>query len=128
MKHNVFLRVRVKELAQEAKFIRIEEARANKDRDFTLQNRLSEHRTGKLRRAARETILAYQYMRGFPYAAVEQSESKPLKEASIKAVERMVRTYDGTILVWKDWVDGKNHPKAVCVDKAGIPEAPEAAA
>lgn len=152
MKPNVFLRVRVKELAHEARIIRLEERKTYRygkmttktvtDRDgntMTVKYRpvighdikthteLSEHRTGRLRRASRETILAYQFLRGIPYAAVEKPNSKPLTKDSIKAVERMCRKYGHTHMKWEDWIAGKNRVNETLV-RTDIPDAPGAAA
>ena len=104
---NVFLRVRIKELAYEAKVIRIEEGRANKIRNYSLQNQLHEHRVGKLRGASREALLAYMYLRNFLYEAVEAPNSKPLYKDSPKAIERMCRKYGKTDMVFAEWQAGK---------------------
>ncbi len=104
---NVFLRVKIKDLAYEAKLIRIEEERANKAHNFTLQNQLHEHRIGRVRTAARETILAYMYLRNFPYEAIEHKDSKSLSTDSIKAIERMCRKYGSVTMSVIDWQKGK---------------------
>lgn len=100
------LRVKLKNIADEAKTIRIEEQRANKARNFKLQSELREHRVGTVRRAARETLLAYQFLRGFPYAAVEKPNSKPLSKDSIKRIEYMCRRYGKQTLDFKKWQRG----------------------
>ena len=104
---NVFLRIKLKDLAYESKLIRIEEERANKAHNFTLQNQLHEHRIGKVRTAARETLLAYMYLRNFPYEAIEQPDSKPLTKDGIKRIERMVRKYGKVTFSFKEWKAGE---------------------
>jgi hypothetical protein len=103
MKRNQYLRVKIKSLADEAKTIRREERIANEARDYSTQNRLHNHRTGPVRRAARETLLAYQYLRGIPYAACESENSRPV---NWKAVERMCKEYGGVALDHEEWVKG----------------------
>lgn len=104
MKRNQYLRVKIKSLADEAKTIRREERIANEACDYSTQNRLHNHRTGPVRRAARETLLAYQYLRGIPYAACERKNSRPV---NWKAVERMCKEYGGTTLDREAWIQGE---------------------
>lgn len=80
-----FLRVKLKSLAAEAKIIRLEEAR-NK----YLRHELSAHRRGTVRVAARNTLLAYAFLRGRTYKSVEPNAHTP---PNWKEVERMVRQY-----------------------------------
>ena len=85
------LKIRLKELAYEGTCIRKEEARA---RERSLKCRAAEqeqwenehrsdfwalrhHRTGPVRIAARETLLAYCYLRGKRYRQVEASCHQP---------------------------------------------------
>lgn len=93
MKRNPFLRVKLKSLAEEARIIRIEEMRANENRDYDLQRELRDHRAGIVRRAARETLLAYQYLRGIPYDAVERPGSTYVNWQSVR---KMVVKYGGS--------------------------------
>jgi len=67
-------RVKIKSLAVEAKFIRIEEKRAARGPDC---NELHLHRVGVLRSESRSTLLAYAYGRGVPYCAVESCARVP---------------------------------------------------
>lgn len=90
MKRNTFLRVKLKSLAEEARIIRIEESRANKHKNYDLQNRLRDHRTWTVRHAARETLLAYQFLRGVPYETVERPDSIP---PDWQSVLKMVKKY-----------------------------------
>lgn len=67
------LRVNVKSLAAEARFIRQEERRTP-----TYQAGLRDHRTGRLREEARYTQLALSFVRGRPYVTVEMDGSKAI--------------------------------------------------
>lgn len=72
------LRVRVKELSQEAKFIRHEEQKAKPKRiladDYSEEFwKLRFHRTIDVRNAARAAHLAYAFLRGVPYRRVEKT-------------------------------------------------------
>lgn len=65
----VHLRIKIKSLASEARIIRAE---ARKLRGEAKKN-LNDHRTGSLRRHARENQLAYGCLRGVPYEVMERS-------------------------------------------------------
>ncbi len=107
VKRNPYLRVKIKSLAAEAGIIRHEERIANKRRDFDLQNSLSEHRKRVVRREARSTLLAYQYLRGVPYAVCEKPNYSSTKNNRIdwESVERMVSRYGNgkTKLNHEEW-------------------------
>lgn len=88
----VFLRVRSKELAEEARFIRLEEKRAKARRKTHLLNELAEHRKMVVRPQARLTHLTLAYIRGMPYGVVEQPDSRPFdKKALVKMVGRFLK-------------------------------------
>ena len=84
------LRVRIKELAQEAVFIRIEERRAKARKSWEEHARLHDHRVNAVRPAARSAQLAYAYLRGIPYRAVERSAKTT---PDWKEVQRLVRKF-----------------------------------
>jgi len=109
MKRNPYLRVKIKSLAEEAKIIRHAERYANKCGDYTVQNKLRNHRVTTVRKATRNTLLAYQYLRGIPYAAIERPNSST---PDWKEVERMCKVYGGVKLDHEAWVEG------VCLTKA----------
>lgn len=88
--------------------IRIEEARANKIHNFKLQNELHEHRVGPLRSHTRETLLAYMYLRNYPYLAVECEDSKALSLAACKNIRRMCKKYGQAEMTVAEWISGKN--------------------
>jgi|TARA_R110000744_G_scaffold351934_6_gene457824 hypothetical protein len=108
MKRNPYLRVKLKSLAIEAAIIRREEQVANKSNSYDTQNQLRIHRVGKVRRASRETLLAYQYLRGVPYAACEKPKSKPV---DIKAIEKMCKDYGILDQSITDWMEGETRLK-----------------
>jgi len=110
MKRNPYLRVKLKSLAEEARIIRVEEKRANLARDYELQGCLRWHRIDIVRKASRETLLAYQYLRGIPYSVVEKEGSE---EPNWKSVLSMIRRYGNYPLDRTEqpdidrWVKGK---------------------
>lgn len=67
----VYLKVKLKSLAAEAKIIRLEEKR---NRHF--QNGLWLHRTTVVRSEARHTLLAYGFLKGRTYAQIERTCSR----------------------------------------------------
>ncbi len=105
MKRNPFLRVKLKSLAAEADIIRLEERKANKYKDFTLQNELSVHRKYVVRRQARATLLAYQYLRGVPYHVCESPNPAKPNPPDWISVGKMVRRYGGKSFDHEKWLD-----------------------
>ncbi len=101
VKRRPFLRgmkVRIKELAQEAKFIRLEETKVKSEKIYLYKKlagnadvkymdlcsdwfMLNSHRTHEVREAARAAQLAYSFLRSVPYSVVE-GKRKPEKEWS----------------------------------------------
>lgn len=69
------MRVRVKELAQEARYIRLEESRekekANGFKNTRNYRELNWHRRFHVRPAARAAQLAYGFLKGTPYRKIE---------------------------------------------------------
>jgi hypothetical protein len=96
MNTSIFLKIKIKTLAEEARFIRREEKR----HIGSMQEQLHWHRIGRVRQAARNTHLAYSYIRGRAYHTVERtSHTSP----NWKEVERMVNRYGGGTKFDKDW-------------------------
>lgn len=100
------LRVRIKELAQEAKFIRHEENklkpqyRMTEFKDFDPDKwgefmKLQEHRRTDVRNAARAAQLAYAFLRGKPYKLMEPKtySSEWLMFSIRKEVKRLVAKF-----------------------------------
>ncbi len=82
----IYLKIKLKNLADEAKVIRHEEHKVRGDKKKALQD----HRKGIVRTCARSTLLAYAFLRGVPYDKVEPfARTKP----DMKDIQRMVRKY-----------------------------------
>lgn len=84
MDKRVFLKVKVKALAAEARIIRKEEHRSR------YQEALYLHRIHVVRRTARTTLLAYGFVRGRTY---ESMEKKCRIKPNWKEVETLVKRY-----------------------------------
>lgn len=90
------LRIKLKSLATEAKYIRREEDRMAWSNRGTLREELREHRTGVVRWEARATSLAYGFIKGYTRAQVEnQRRQLPshVDKDLLKKVEAMVKRY-----------------------------------
>jgi hypothetical protein len=83
----LFLKIKIKNLADEARLIRRETAKA---RDPQTKNQLWLHRTTVVRQAARNTQIAYAFIRGRPYRSVEPKATRP---PNLTEVRRMVKQY-----------------------------------
>ena len=92
----VFLKIKLKSLAAEARIIRKQEQKSYGD----IRNSLHEHRVRVVRRAARETGLGYGYLRGRSYAALERVSYIP---PDWKEVGKMVKKYGGMDLPESWW-------------------------
>jgi len=111
MKRNPYLKVKIKSLVEEARIIRHAEREANKNHDYAQQNELRNHRVTIVRRATRESLLAYQYLRGIPYAAVEP-HTRADNPINWKEVARMCKKYGEVTLDHEAWTSG------ICLEKA----------
>ena len=100
------LRVKVRSLADEARVIRHEEARAklaarccsdaeNKARHRRTLDSLHLHRVGVVRGAARTAQLAMAFLRGLPYRVVE-AKVRPWNEPDVEAIQRTVVRFGGS--------------------------------
>lgn len=86
----VYLKVRIKELAEEARIIRAEEHKAKSARKYGELTGLNRHRIDVVRPAARSAQLAYGFLRGRPYRTMERTcRIKP----SMKEIRRLVSKY-----------------------------------
>jgi hypothetical protein len=98
------LRVRIKELAQEARYIRLEETKIRKTKspdvkcgeikEFCL---LRSHRTHEVRDAARAAQLAYGFLREVPYKVIEPKTytDKYKMDQIKKEVKRLATKFGG---------------------------------
>lgn len=103
----VYLKVKIKSLAAEAHIIRREERRTRGDLRYALQ----QHRKTDVRQEARAAILAYGFLRGRDFRAMEAKGSKAPYWSRIEALvkkygeddlrERMQRFAE-----WKDAAEG----------------------
>lgn len=87
MDRRTHLKIKIKSLAEEARIIRKEEQRAYHE---LLRSEMHQHRVVELRRVARNTLLAYGFIRGRTYLQVELWASTP---PNWDAVRTMVRKY-----------------------------------
>jgi hypothetical protein len=119
------MKVRIKELAQEAKFIRLEENRIIKEKTYLWDKLpdasedirlhyaylcgdlgdLKSHRKCEVREAARAAQLAYAFLRGVPYLKVE-SKRKPEKDYRfnkyiVPEIKRLTKKF-GKLFSWKN--------------------------
>ncbi len=113
----VYLKVKVKSLAAEARIIRTEERR-NK----YFRSGLAEHRKTVVRSAARHALLAYGFLRGRKYEEIERTAQTPPNWDRVKKMvkkygtnylpEENLREYhkrqEETLLRFEQWKPGKN--------------------
>lgn len=86
------LKVKIKSLAVEARIIRLEEKRT---KDPGLKASLAIHRRWDVRNEARNSILAYGFLRGLPYNVIESKTMKPIDWKRVeKLVEKFGECYD----------------------------------
>lgn len=111
---NVYLKVKIKSLAAEAKIIRAEERKSSKSLDHakTPEARdkanarycgLRGHRTGIVREEARYSLIAYGYLRSVPYAAIETTERTPDWERVMKIAQRFGAPRNLTPTALEEW-------------------------
>lgn len=114
---NVELKVKIKSLAAEAKIIRGEEAKQRKwiakakqrslsdsvDRHRAARDSLKGHRRTVVRHEARHSLLAYGFLRGTPYLAMEMKCHEPPDWSKVqKIAERFGgRGLDNELKAWR---------------------------
>ncbi|MCA9233250.1 MAG: hypothetical protein KDA57_21580 [Planctomycetales bacterium] len=86
-----FLRVKLKSLAEEARIVRREERKAHSD----VRSSLHDHRVHVVRKAARNTHIAYGLLLGKTLEQIEGTAT-PARPPDWKAIEKMVRQYGPT--------------------------------
>lgn len=106
---SIELKIKLKHLAEEARIIRREADKQYALGNYQKGNDLTNHRKGVVRREARATLLAYQYLRGIPYAACEAS---PKTEPDWSRVKSMVKKYGQTEIDPTVWVKGETEEAA----------------
>jgi hypothetical protein len=87
MDERVYLKVKIKSLAEEARIIRKETKRA---RSYTIKKGLDDHRKGAVRYEARHTHLAYGFLRGREYYQIEHTARTT---PNWDKVRKMVKSY-----------------------------------
>jgi len=116
MSRNRHLKIKIINLADEARTIRHEENKLHsfdkKLKDGGKQKRhypervvLADHRRGVVRDAARCNLLAYAFLRGMPYERAESPNTT--KEIDWARVKRIVKTFGGDPDAVQDWWVGR---------------------
>jgi len=103
---NLFaLKIKVKSLAAESRIIRSQELKLKGKNWCHLARPLQVHRRGALRAEARDTHIAYGYLKGRSYSQIEATVNRP---ADWDNIARMVKKYGNTGLAEKleDWMYG----------------------
>lgn len=85
MDYRVYLKVKLKSLAEEAKIIRHEEKKGGDHREG-----LHRHRVDDVRSEARHTVLAYNFIRGRSYKQTEPFTTSPPNRSRVL---KMVKKY-----------------------------------
>jgi len=100
------LKIKIVNLADEARTIRAEERKLKPRHDGSGYNRayfdLHDHRVGIVRDAARTNLLAYAFLRGRPYSSVEGPNTR--KSVDWKRVKRTVRRFGGDEAAFEEWM------------------------
>jgi len=105
----VYLKVKIKSLATEARIIRMEERKslAQSRKKGTTPHMaywgLRSHRTGIVREEARYSQIAYAYLRGRPYRITEKTDRTPDWARVVKVVSRFGGPTNLTPTALEDW-------------------------
>jgi hypothetical protein len=117
---SVYLKVKAKSLAAEARIIRREERKrsafvryaqrtnhSNPAKARGEQVRLHLHRVGVVRSAARETHIARGFISGKPYSQIEKPTRNPLSQWQVSQVCKTINRYgpQTSIEDLKAWID-----------------------
>ena len=97
---SVYLKIKLKSLAAEARIIRAQERKTKGQWNATRES-LYRHRIDVVRKVSRETHLAYGFLRGRTYEQMERSCYSP---PDWKAVEKMVEKYGKAGATIKEWM------------------------
>jgi hypothetical protein len=108
-----YLRVKLRSLAAEARVIKHEERRAKRWRQTAKLEALRDHRIHVVRDEARHSHLAYGFIRGVPYRAMEHKcRHKPELNRIVRMVQKYGQMRDGTIDDWYEATLPANGAKA----------------
>lgn len=108
MDHRIYLKIKLKSLAAEAKIIRREEKKGGEFREG-----LYRHRIDVVRHEARHTILAYNFIRGVSYKQTEPKTNTPINTDKVKAMVKRYGKQRGPI----DWDNYKAQQDQFAIDK-----------
>lgn len=103
MDKRVYLKVKIKSLANEARIIRQEE---RKCKDTDLRNGLTNHRKNEVRREARSTLIAYGFMNGKKFYEIERMtvpSRNILRIIALDKAKSMIKRYGGDITKFDQW-------------------------
>lgn len=113
------LKVKIKNLADEARTIRHEESKTSGMERWSLRH----HRKTVVRRAARHNLLAYAFLRGRPYSHIESARTERLPEW--KRVKKIAtdfggdpERFDNWILDAEAWLAGERRRRELGKEKA----------
>lgn len=95
MDQRIYLKIKLKSLAAEAKIIRAEE---KKYQDQSTKQGLYLHRVLNVRNESRATFIAYGYLRGRKYSQIEPHCRTKLSPANIDRIKSLVKKYSWFIL------------------------------
>lgn len=96
----IHLKIKIKTLASEAGHIR-HEARRTCGRE---RQDLNAHRRGPVRSAARHNQLAYAFLRGIPYRAVERRTQDPPSWSQVETLARRFGPARPWAPSWEAWL------------------------
>ena len=111
MSRKTHLKIKIINLADEARTIKAEERKlkaAGRGPSKDYQD-LHLHRTGIVRNAARHNLLAYGYLRGVPYRAMEAKCAEPPNWLQVR---KIVERFGGDLTHFEGWKGGEEIPKA----------------
>jgi|GEM_PF-3107454 len=92
----IHLKIKIKNLADEARTIREEAAKVSGKAKWNLNH----HRKTVVRQAARENLLAYGLLRGVSYAAMEPHTANPPRLSKVEAHARRFGATDDEVSAW----------------------------
>lgn len=111
MKRTIFLKIKLRSLMDEARLIRREERKAferGTEASRSVGMLMVEHRKTVIRSAARNTVLAYGFLRGLQYRDIE---AKAHSAPDWKDVLRMIRSYGDRYVSEQEFESWKNQPE-----------------
>jgi hypothetical protein len=111
VKKTILLKIKLRSLADEARLIRREERKAfsrGTEASRAIGMQMVEHRKTVIRSAARNTVLAYGFLRGLQYRDIE---AKAYSAPEWKDVLRMVRRYGDRYVSEQEFESWKSQPE-----------------